>query len=134
MPLGAASAEEKKEIVIGAPVSMTGILALDGVEQRWAYEEAVKDINESGGIFVEEFCKKFPVTPVMTDDESEPGKAAAAVEKLVKLDKVDLLLSTHSTPLIIPTSITAEKYKKYYHANSCIIELWKQHDLPGQGG
>jgi hypothetical protein len=30
-----------KEILTGAPNSMTGAMAADGIEQRWAYEQAV---------------------------------------------------------------------------------------------
>jgi branched-chain amino acid transport system substrate-binding protein len=123
--LGTASAKEKKEILIGANLSLTGPLAMDGGEQRWAYEEAVADINKKGGIFVKEYGKKLLVKLVAVDDESDPGKAAAAVEKLVKLHKVDLMLSTHSTPLIMPSSVTAEKYKKYYHATTCLLPVWQ---------
>ncbi|WP_082143763.1 amino acid ABC transporter substrate-binding protein [Nitratireductor soli] len=61
---GAAQAADG-EIVIGAPVSLTGPLAADGQEQRWAYELAVKDINEAGGIFIKEAGKKLPVRLVV---------------------------------------------------------------------
>lgn len=122
---GSASGE-KGEILIGAPLSLTGILAMDGEEQHWAYEEAVKDINKDGGIFVREYGKKLPVRLVIADDESTPGKAAAAMEKLIKVNKVDLLLSTHSSPLILPTCVTAEKYKKYYHATTVWPSLFRQ--------
>ncbi len=113
-----ADAQQKKEILIGAPLSLTGILAMDGIEQGWAYEQAVNDVNKAGGIYVKEVGKKLPVKLIVADDESTPGKAAAAVEKLIKIDKVDLLLSTHSTPLVLPTCVTAEKYKKFYHATT----------------
>ena len=117
-------AEEKTEILIGTNLSLTGMLAMTGVEQRWAYERAVADYNEKGGIFVKEYGKKLPIKLVIADDESDPGKAAAAVEKLIKIHKVDLMLSTHSTPLIIPSCVTADKYKRYYHATTCLIPVW----------
>lgn len=120
-----ASAAERTEILIGAPLSLTGILAMDGEEQGWAYEQAANDINKNGGIFVKEYGKKLPVKLVFADDESASGKAAAAVERLIKVDKVDLLLSTHSTPLILPTCVTAEKYKKYYHATTIWPPLFR---------
>jgi branched-chain amino acid transport system substrate-binding protein len=119
-----ADAQEKKEILIGANLSLTGPLAMDGAEQKWAYEQAVADINKTGGIFVKEYGKKLPVKLVTIDDESDGGKAAAAVEKLIKMLHVDLMLSTHSTPLLIPSCLTAEKYKKYYHATTCIMPPW----------
>lgn len=122
---GSAAAAERNEILIGAPLSLTGILAMDGEEQGWAYEQAANDINKEGGIFVKEYGKKLPIKLVFADDESTSAKAAAAVEKLIKVDKVDLLLSTHSTPLILPTCVTAEKYKKYYHATTVWPSLFK---------
>ena len=55
-----ASAQEKKEILIGAPLSLSGILAMDGIEQQWAYEQSANDINKTGGIFVKELKEKAP--------------------------------------------------------------------------
>ncbi len=68
-----ASAQERKEILIGAPLSLSGILAMDGIEQQWAYEQSVNDINKTGGIFVKEFNKKLPIKLVVADDESDSG-------------------------------------------------------------
>lgn len=117
-------ASEKKEILIGAPISMTGAVAMSGLEQKWAYEQAVDDINKEGGLFLSKLNKKLPVKLVTADDESEPGKAAAAMEKLIKLDKVDLLLSNQAAPLVLPACIVAEKYKKFMAATVCFPFMW----------
>jgi branched-chain amino acid transport system substrate-binding protein len=124
--LGTVYAAEKREILIGTHLSMTGGLAQIGAEQKWSYEAAVKDINRQGGIFVKEYGKKLPVKLVVSDDASDPGKAAAATESLIKLQKVDLIISGHSTPLTIPSMITAEKFQKYYHGNTCLIPVWAE--------
>jgi len=118
------SAKEKNEILIGTHLSLSGGLAMAASEQAWAYEQATASINKKGGIFVKELGKKLPVKLIVVDDESDPGKAAAAVEKLIKLQKVDLILSGHSTPLTIPSMVTSEKYKKYYHGTACLIPVW----------
>jgi branched-chain amino acid transport system substrate-binding protein len=123
---GTVQAAEKKEILIGASLPLTGPQAAPGADLKWAYEQAVADINKAGGISVKQYGKKLPVKLVLADDESDPGKAASAVEKLIKLDKVDLLLPTHSTPMVIASCITAEKYKKYLHGSACIIPAWQQ--------
>jgi branched-chain amino acid transport system substrate-binding protein len=102
------------------------MLAMSGTEQKWAYEAAVADFNKNGGIFVKEYGKKLPIKLVVADDESDGGKAAAAVEKLIKLQKVDLILSGHSTPLTIPSMVTSEKYKMYYHGTTCLIPVWAE--------
>jgi len=126
MMSGPAWAQARKEIVVGTPISMTGMLAMDGQEQLWAYQQAVADLNKKGGIFVKEFGKKLPVKLVAADDESDPGKGVAAMEKLIRVDKVDLFLSGHSTPLTVPQNITADKYKIYYHGTMCILPIWRE--------
>lgn len=123
---GTGLAADKKEIVIGSHLSLTGMLAMAANEQAWAYKEATAQINKNGGIYVKEFGKKLPVKLIIMDDESDPGKAAAAVEKLIKMHKVDLILSGHSTPLTIPAMVTSEKYKKYYHGTACLIPVWAE--------
>jgi branched-chain amino acid transport system substrate-binding protein len=125
MLISTAPAAEKKEILVGAPLSLTGIFAMDGQEQRWAYEQAIAEVNGKGGIYVKGAGKKLPVKLVIADDESEPAKVAAALEKLIKMDKVDLMLSTHSGPLNMAGAIVAEKYKKFYMMTTCWPFLWE---------
>ena len=120
-----AQAAEKKEILVGTSLTLTGAQAAQGEEMRWSYEEAVADVNKAGGVFVKEYNKKLPVRLVIVDDESDPGKAAAAAEKLINAEKVDFLLATSSTPLVMAVATTAEKYKKYLHGTACIIPPWQ---------
>jgi len=120
--------KEKNEILIGTNLPLTGILAGAGIEQKWAYETAVADINKAGGIYVKEYGKKLPVRLIVADDESDPGKAAAGVERLIKQKKVDLLLGGFAAPFgVIPGCITAEKYRRYYHTSICLIPPWLEH-------
>lgn len=122
--LGSPAMAAGNEILIGAPVSMTGILSADGLELKWAYEQAVAECNKKGGIFIKEAGKKLPVRIVFADDESETSKVATAMEKLIRMDKVDLLLSTHSAPLNIAGANAAEKYQMYYHITTHWPEMW----------
>ena len=68
--VGPVSAKEKKEIRIGAHVSMTGMNAMTGAEQKWTYEQAVADINANGGVFVKDLNKKLPIKLILADDKS----------------------------------------------------------------
>lgn len=112
------------EIVIGAPISLTGPLAGDGKEQEWAYKQAVDDINKAGGIMIKEAGKKLPVRLVVADDESSEGKVASALENLIKVQNVDILLSTHSGPMNAAGAIVAEKYKKFYMITTAFPFQW----------
>jgi branched-chain amino acid transport system substrate-binding protein len=118
-------AADKKEIIIGTPLPVTGGASQEGAEERWAYEEAVADLNAKGGVFVKQYNKKLPVRLVIADIESDPGKAAAAVERLVKIDKSDLLLSSFAANFVMPTAVAAEKFKIYYHGNTCFPVIWR---------
>jgi len=115
------------EIVVGAPLSLTGPLAGDGKEQKWAYEQAVADINAAGGIMIEEAGKKLPVRLIVADDESSEGGVAAAMENLIKAQDVDILLSTHSGPMNVAGAIVAEKYNVFYMITTAFPFEWQPH-------
>lgn len=125
-----AMAKERSAVKIGTHLPLSGAMASLGKEQLWAYKTAVEDINKAGGVFVKEVNAKLPVELITMDDESDPGKGAAAVERLVKQHKVDAILSGQSAPFgVIPGCIAAEKYKKYYHASACVVPAWKEQEF-----
>jgi len=114
MNLSGVSAAERTEIRVGAINSLTGMNVMTGAEHKWAYEQAVADINEKGGVFVKELNKKLPIKLIFADDKSTPDQGAAAMERLIKVDKIDLALSSNITPINIAAGTVAEKYKLYY--------------------
>lgn len=106
----------KDEIILGSHLPLSGIGSLVGIEQKWAYDRALEDINREGGIYVKEYGKKLPVHLVAVDDESDPEMAGAVVERLIKRTKVDMILSGQVGAMgTLPGMITAEKYRTYYH-------------------
>lgn len=108
--------QAKDEILIGTHIPLSGGSASVGSDQKWAYDQAVKQVNDAGGIFVKEYNKKLPVRLIVMDDETNPAKAAAAVEKLINKDKVDLILSGQAGALgVLPGMVAAEKNQVYYH-------------------
>jgi branched-chain amino acid transport system substrate-binding protein len=123
---GQAPAAEKTEILLGALNSMTGIEAMVGAEHRWAYQQAVKDINAKGGVNVKDLGKKLPLKLIVADDESDVAKAAAAAEKLIKLQKVDFVLGSVSTPININGASVAEKYKRLYVSTTFFPEMFAE--------
>ncbi len=123
-----AFAGDLKEIRIGAINSMTGANAMTGAEQKWAYEQAVADINKNGGVYVKEAGKKLPMTLVFADDKSLPDQAAASMERLIKFEKIDLAMSSNVLPYNLAAATVCEKYKVYF-AMACtwLDEVEKQH-------
>jgi branched-chain amino acid transport system substrate-binding protein len=114
IPFSGVSAAEKTEIRVGAINSLTGVNVMTGNQQKWAYERAVFDINEQGGVFVKELNKKLPIRLIFADEKSTPAGGAEAMEKLIKLNKVDFALSSNITPHNIAAGTIAEKYKKFF--------------------
>jgi branched-chain amino acid transport system substrate-binding protein len=121
-----APAAAKTEILLGAINSMTGVEAMVGKEHRWAYQQAVKDINAKGGVYVKDLGKKLPLKLIVVDDESDVAKAAAAAEKLIKLEKVDFVLGTCTTPSNINGASVAEKYKRLFVSTTFFPEMFAE--------
>ena len=119
---GNIQAQQKEEILVGAVLSLTGPSSALTIDQKFAYELAVEDINKRNGIFVKAFGKKLPVKLVIEDDESDAGKAANAVERLIKIKKVDFILGTQIEPKNIAGAIVAEKYKVLYMSGTCTAD------------
>jgi branched-chain amino acid transport system substrate-binding protein len=117
IPVGGALSAEKTEILVGAVNSMTGVEQMTGMEQKWGYEQGVADINKKGGVFVKEVGKKLPLRLIFADDKSTPDQAAAAMERLIKVDKVDLLMSTDTSRKNLAAAVIAEKYRVFYLIN-----------------
>jgi branched-chain amino acid transport system substrate-binding protein len=127
VPFGGARGADKNEIVVGAINSTTGGNAMTGFEQKWAYEQSVVDINKKGGVYVKEVGKKLPIRLIFADDKSMPDEAAAAMERLIKMDKVELAMSSNVLPYNIAAATVAEKYKVYYAITcSWLDEIAKQ--------
>jgi branched-chain amino acid transport system substrate-binding protein len=105
---------EEEAIRVGAIVSMTGMNTMTGAEQKWAYEQAVADINANGGVYVKELDRKLPVKLILADDKSTPDQGAAAMERLIKMDRIDLALSSNVTPINIAAGTKCEQYKVYF--------------------
>jgi branched-chain amino acid transport system substrate-binding protein len=116
--------EEEDMILLGAINSMTGLEAMVGNEHRWAYQKAVDDINAKGGVYVKELDKKMKFKLIVVDDKSTVDGAAAAAEKLIKLENVDFVLGTVTTPQNISGGAVAEKYKKLYVSTTFFTEMF----------
>src|SRR5690348_1804952 len=97
-----------KEILIGASIPKSGSLSGFGLYAEWGYSTAIREVNQAGGLYLSQYHTKVPVRLITYDDQTVGAKAAANIEHLVKVDKVNALLGTATPPLTIPASITAD--------------------------
>ena len=105
---------QPKEIVLGAALPITGGQSREGGFFKRAYELAVKEINDAGGVMVKDQGKKLPIKLIIYDDKSDNTTSVQLYEKLVTEDKVNALLGGYGTPLITAHTIVAEKYRVPY--------------------
>jgi branched-chain amino acid transport system substrate-binding protein len=99
--------QAQDEIVIGASIPKTGVLAAFGSYEEWGYQRAIAEANEAGGITVD--GNQLPVRLILYDDESLPEKVAENTERLILDDEVDALLGSATPPLVISGAFIAER-------------------------
>lgn len=100
-----AAAQQKTPIKIGASLSLTGQLSRSGVEQEHGYKLWQEEVNARGGLLGR------PVELVVYDDKSDPATGAKLYEKLITVDKVDLVVGPYSSPVTSAVSSITEKYQ-----------------------
>ena len=94
-----------KPIVIGVSQALTGDKSDPGTGIEHGYQVWVKEVNDAGGLFGRKLVLKE------YDNQSLADTAVSQIERLITVDKVDLLFGPFSSALTIPTSAIAEKYK-----------------------
>ncbi len=103
-------AEEKfaGTIKIGASLSLTGRYSTEGTRTLAGALAVVEWINDNGG--VEIGGKRYKLELIYYDDESQPDRVIAIVEKLIKEDGVKVLLAPYSSGLTAKAAPVAERY------------------------
>src|SRR3984957_15564385 len=84
-PSIARAAPSGKPVRVGGTLSLTGFLAQTAVVHKIASEIMVEEINGRNGLLGR------PVEFVLLDDQSKPEVARSLYEKLITVDKVDLI-------------------------------------------
>ena len=91
-------------IRIGASLPLTGRFSEPGTAAQQGYEVWASIVNANGGLLGR------PVELTIVDNASDQDTAVADYEKLITVDKVDLVVGPFSSFLVIPTSEVAARY------------------------
>jgi branched-chain amino acid transport system substrate-binding protein len=96
--VSAASAQAPKgdPIKVGFSMSLTGAVAPNGQQLLQALEIWREDVNAAGGLLGR------PIELVYYDDQSTPANVPAIYQKLLSVDKVDLLIGPYATNMAAP--------------------------------
>ncbi len=95
-------------ITIGVSLPLTGRRSESGTAAKNGYEVWAAMVNGAGGLLGRQIELK------VLDNASEEETAAADYEKLITEDKVDLVVGTQSSALVIPTSKVAADHGYAY--------------------
>lgn len=105
---GAQAAHAQDTILIGAPLALTGALADEGRKQQVAYELWLERINAAGGISVK--GKKLPVKLVYYDYQTDEKRAQQLAERLINVDKVQVMTAPFGSGHAKVVAGVAERY------------------------
>jgi branched-chain amino acid transport system substrate-binding protein len=95
---GAAAQDAPKSVKIGYAISLSGFNAPGaGLTTLPNYRLWVKEVNDAGGLMLKKYGKKVPIEVVEIDDNSKNEDLPRLTEKLMAVDKVDLVLTPWST-------------------------------------
>jgi branched-chain amino acid transport system substrate-binding protein len=109
-----ASVDNKGPIVIGANLALTGPAGYLGQKMKEVFDLVVKQTNEKGGINGRKLEIKY------YDDENKPEKAVQNVQKLIKKDRVKVILgpSTVTTTSAVQPIIDKNKILMFATTNA----------------
>jgi branched-chain amino acid transport system substrate-binding protein len=102
----AALAQSGPPITIGYGISQTGGLAPNGKSALLAQKIWEEDINAKGGLLGR------PVKLVYYDDQTNPASVPGLYQKLLDIDKVDIVIGGYGTNLLAPAMPVVIQKKK----------------------
>ena len=105
--LGQAAAQASgTPIRVGGTLALTGPLAQTGAIHKVVGEIFIEQANKAGGMMGR------PIEWVLLDDQSKPDLARTLYERLLTVDKVDLLIGPYATANILSAMSVAQRFNK----------------------
>ena len=130
---GLAAQQAPKSIKVGYVISMSGPQAAGAMLTTVPnYRLWVDEVNKAGGLMLKKYGKRIPIEVIEIDDRSDNENMVRLVERLMTVDKVDIVLSPWGTG---PNLQVAPTFAKYGYpllmgtaATDAIPELAKRFD------
>ena len=110
-------------IRIGSTLALTGPLAPTALLHKIAGEVYVDELNKGNGLLGR------PVEWVLLDDQSKPELARSLYEKLITVDKVDLIIGPYATSGILAAMGVAQRYNKVFVHHSFGMPHLAKYDM-----
>lgn len=100
----AAPKPAKKEVKVGIIFPLTGFLAPFGKDCTDGVKAAIEIFNE------ENILEGVKITYIVADSQSDPSVAASEAERLITVEKVDVIVGSYASSLAMAISQVAERY------------------------
>lgn len=131
------SCAQKEEIEIGAVLPLTGSASVWGQNAKMGLDIALKEINDSRGI------SGSMVNLLYEDSESDPTKAVSALQKLININKVQVVIGDIASSSVLAMAPIAELQQvillspgasnpEISKAGDFIFRNWQSDALEGQ--
>jgi branched-chain amino acid transport system substrate-binding protein len=105
-PVAGLAAPAGPPVRVGSSLALTGPLAATALVHKITGEIYVDEVNRKNGLLGR------PVEWVLLDDQSKPDIARTLYERLITVDKVDLLIGPYATGSILSAMGVAQRYDK----------------------
>jgi branched-chain amino acid transport system substrate-binding protein len=108
------------------PIRICGALALTGplgstaIVHKIAAEIYLEQLNKRNGLLGR------PVEYILLDDQSKPEVTRTLYERLITVDKVDLIMGAHGTAANLAAMAVAQRYGKLFLASTMLIDPRRQ--------
>ncbi len=107
----AAAQEAPKSIKVGYAISLSGPQAAGAMLTTVPnYRLWVDDVNKAGGLMLKKFNKRIPLEAVEIDDRSNNEDMVRQVERMMSVDKLDVVLSPWGTGPNLQAAPTFAKF------------------------
>jgi branched-chain amino acid transport system substrate-binding protein len=106
VPVSGPAAPSGPPVRVGSSLALTGPLAATALVHKITGEIYVEQLNRKNGLLGR------PVEWVLLDDQSKPDVARTLYERLITVDKVDLLIGPYATGAILSAMGVAQRYDK----------------------
>jgi branched-chain amino acid transport system substrate-binding protein len=104
---GGGATQTGEDIIIGAPLSITGGQSLEGALTKQGYDMWLTWINAQGGITVKGVKHKVQIR--YQDDQSKPDISAQLTQRLITDDKAQFLLGPYGSGPTAADAVVAER-------------------------
>ena len=104
--------QQQSVIKIGLSISLNCSYSIQGIESFEGITLWVNEVNDRGGLYVQDIGAKLPLELIYYDDQSSVEICRSNIEKLILDDNVDILIGPYSSSLALAACEVAQSHNR----------------------